>query len=171
MKHPSHPYWSPIVAAVVTMIPGFLGLAMGQVWLFPSLGPTAVMQAHLPEHRASRFYAVVVAHLAGLASACFAVWVCGLASVPSVFQMRVLSWQRVIAAGLAMVIAVTLELIMDAQHPPAGSTTLLVALGSLRPTFHDAGEVVAGVLIVAAVGEIVRRSRIPPFDRLRVPQG
>jgi len=165
-NHPSHPYWSPIVAALVTVVPGVLGLAMGQIWLFPSLGPTAVMQAHLPEHRASRFYNVVVAHLAGLASGVFAVWVCGLAVVPSVFQMRILSWQRVAAAGLAIAIAVTIELILDAQHPPAGSTTLLVAFGSLRPTLHDVSDVVVGVLIVAFVGEAVRRIRIPPFDQL-----
>lgn len=148
------------------MIPGVLGVAVGQLWLFPSLGPTAVMQAHLPEHRASRFYNVVVAHLAGLASACFAVWVCGLAAAPSVFQVRVLSWQRVVAAGLAIVTAVTLELLLDAQHPPAGSTTLLVALGAFRPTLRDASEIVAGVLIVAAVGDAIRRLRIPPFDEL-----
>jgi hypothetical protein len=148
------------------MIPGVLGVAMGQLWLFPSLGPTAVMQAHLPEHRASRFYNVVVGHVAGLASAAFAVWACGLAATPSVFQMRVLSWPRVVAAGLAIGIAVTLELMLDAQHPPAGSTTLLVALGSFRPTLHDASEIIVGVLIVATVGEAVRRLRIPPFNEL-----
>jgi hypothetical protein len=60
---------SPLVAAGITALPGLLALASGQVLLFPSLGPSAVMQAHSPEHRSSRFYNVVVSHLAGLAAA------------------------------------------------------------------------------------------------------
>ncbi len=48
-----------------------------------------------------------------------------------------------VAARLAL--AVLLELLLRAKHPPAASTTLLVALGSFHPTWHDAWVILAGV--------------------------
>lgn len=143
----------------MTVVPGLLGLALGQLWLFPSLAPTAVMQAHLPEQPSSRPYNIVIAHIAGLLSAFFAVYVFGLAQTPSVFALQKLSLARVLAAGLAVLLAITVEVLVQAQHPPAAATTLLAALGSFRPTWHDAVEVVIGVVIVVIVGEAGRRIR------------
>jgi len=151
---------APIAAAIVTAIPGLLGLATGQLWLFPSLGPTALMQAHSPEHKTSRPYNVVVGHFIGLASALFAVWIFGIATAPSVFAQHELSWPRVLAATLAIFLATVLEVILRAPHPPAASTTLLVALGSFKATGRDIADVLIGVIIVAIAGEVMRRMRL-----------
>jgi CBS-domain-containing membrane protein len=162
-RDPSHPLWSPVAAAVVTVVPGLLGLALGQLWLFPSLAPTAVMQAHLPEQPSSRPYNIIIAHTAGLLSAYFAVYVFGIAHQPSVFDLHTLSLARVLASGLAVLLAITIEVLVQAQHPPAAATTLLASLGSFRPTWHDAMEVFIGVVIVVIVGEIGRRIRSKEF--------
>jgi hypothetical protein len=146
-----------IVSAAVTAVPGVVGVLTGQLPLFPSLGPTAVMLSYEPAHRSMRPYNVIVSHIAGLLSGFAAVLLFGLANAPSVFQLRVLSMPRVAAAALAILLAVLLELALDATHPPAASTTLLAALGSFRPTWHDGLTVIAGVLIMGIAGELGRR--------------
>ena len=152
--------WSPAITVAVTLFPGVIGVLTGQLLLFPSLGPTVVMQAHLPRHGSSRFYNIVVAHLVGLAAGDVCVFVLGLAHAPSVFAIHALSPARVIAVALSLLLAITLEITLRASHPPAAATTLLVALGSFKPNVRDSIAVVAGVLLVAAVGELVRQSRL-----------
>jgi hypothetical protein len=53
-----------------------------------------------------------------------------------------------------------LGFILKASHPPAAATTLLVALGGFKPTWQDAATVMIGALIVAIVGEMLRRFRV-----------
>lgn len=149
-------FHTAIVSAAVIAVPGIVGLLTGQLLLFPSLGPTAVMLSYEPEHRSARIYNVIVSHIGGLLSGFAAVLLFGLARTPSIFHARVLSVPRVAAAVLAVLLAVLLERMLDAAHPPATATTLLAALGSFRPTWHDGLTVVAGVLIVALAGELGR---------------
>jgi hypothetical protein len=52
-----------------------------------------------------------------------------------------------------------------ATHPPAASTTLLVALGSFRSTIHDGALIAIGVLIIATSGKAVRRAPAEPPRR------
>jgi CBS-domain-containing membrane protein len=54
---------------------------------------------------------------------------------------------------------VLILLLLRALHPPAGATTLLVALGALQ-TKTDALNVIIGVLIIAAAGEMLRLIRL-----------
>ncbi len=58
------------------------------------------------------------------------------------------------AGGLTLL----LTLLLKASHPPAAATTLLTALGSIK-TVQDAINLTIGVLLVAAVGEVLRRMR------------
>jgi hypothetical protein len=149
--------WTPIVAGFVVLVPGLLSLATGQVLLFPSLAPTAAIQAHNPADHAARFYNVVVGHLGGLASACAVVLTLGLADAPSVFVAQQVTPLRVVAAVLSVMLALFVEKLFHAFHPTAASTTLLVALGSFKPVWQDVAQITFGVLIVATVGEGFRR--------------
>jgi hypothetical protein len=151
--------WTPLATAVIVLVPGLVGLAAGRPVLFPSLGPTALMQAHDPDHPSSRFYNVVVSHLLGLGSAFLLVTLFGIAFEKSVFEVGHLSWARVGAAVLAVTLAAVLEMLLRASHPPAASTTLLAALGTFHPTVRDTVTVFMGVLAVAVVGELFRRLR------------
>lgn len=152
--------WSPISAAVIAAVPAIVGLATGRLLLFPSLGPTALMQAHVPEHQSSRPYNVLVSHMVGLASAFVAVTIFGIADAPSVFALHSLSPARVCASLVAIAVATFVEIALDASHPPAAATTLLAALGSFKRTWGDAALVAGGIVLVLAAGEIVRRIRI-----------
>ena len=151
--------WTPLVTGLITFVPGIVGVATGRLLLFPSLGPTAIMQAHDPENPNSRFYNAVVSHLVGLGSAFLAVMLFGIAHAPSIFEVKHLSWERVGASVLAVAMAAALEMLLRASHPPAVSTTLLASLGSFHPTVRDTITVTVGVLIVAGVGELFRRMR------------
>ena len=155
--------WTPLVTALITLVPGIVGIAKGRLLLFPSLGPTAIMQAHDPENPCAKFYNAVVSHLVRLGSAFVAVALFGIAYAPF-FEVKQLSWERVAASVLAVALAAALELLLRASHPPAVSTTLLASLGSFHPTVRDIVAVVVGVLIVAGVGEWFRRLRVssPP---------
>jgi len=156
--------WAPCAASALLLAVGVLGLATHQPWLFPSLGPTAYFQAATPEHPATRFYNIFVGHLAGLAAGFAAVWVVGANVAPPVVESHDLTPIRLWAAVLALGLTTLIALLLRASHPPAGATTLLVALGSLE-TPLDALIIVSGVLLLAVLGEVARFLRageVPP---------
>lgn len=92
----------------------------------------------------------------------------GAASAPTVLDDHQLAPIRVAAAVLAIGLTVALGFVARASHPPAAATTLLVALGSIA-TLRDALIVMAGVVLTAAIGELlreVRRKRVTPGERM-----
>ena len=160
MKHGSAAAWlSGFVAAGVIAVPGLAGIAFGQPLLFPSLGPTATLQAYSPRHRSARLHVVILAHLLGLGSAMAVVRLLGLAGAPSTIALGRLTWPRVVAGVLAVGMATVLEHRLHVSHPPAASTTLLVALGSFKADWHDAAVIAGGIVMVGLAGEVARRTR------------
>lgn len=157
--------WSPVAATVVLAVPAIVGVLTGNLLLFPSLGPTALMQAHVPEHESSRPYNVLVSHVGGLLCAYLAVTIFGVARAPSVFELHALPAARVWASLVAIFLATLLEIGLDAAHPPAAATTLLAALGSFKRSWGDATLVVCGLLLVLVAGEAVRRLRLAAAGR------
>lgn len=157
--------WTPVATAVIVLVPGLVGLAAGRPMLFPSLGPTALHQAHKPDEPSSKPYAIIVSHLVGLAAAFLMVTLLGIAKEKSVFELGHLTTARVVASVLAVAIAAGMEMALNASHPPAASTTLLAALGTFKPTVRDTVTVIAGVLLIVVVGEVFRRLRVRPDPR------
>jgi hypothetical protein len=140
------------------LLAGALALAFHQVWLFPSLGPTAFLQTETPGEKPARFYNTTVGHLIGLLAGLGAVLVFA-AGDPPVFTAHALTWGRVLASVAAVALTSLGGHLLKAQHPPAAATTLLITLGGFRPTLHDMLAIVVGVLLVAVVGELFRRLR------------
>lgn len=155
----------PIGAALIVLAPALAALVAHSVLLFPSLGPTALMQVHAPDHRTARPYNIVVGHGVGLLSGFLFAWIFGLAHAPSVFEVHAVSPERAWAAVLAIGLAAILEVVLRAAHPPGAATTLLASLGSFKPTLAQTVQVAVGVLIVAIVGEVVRRARLREVGR------
>jgi hypothetical protein len=151
--------WGPTSVAASIITVGLIGVLAGQPWLIPSLGPTAYTQAENPEHPTSRFYNVVVGHVVGLVMGFVAVALLNAWNAPSVLGDRELVPVRALAALISMVGTIAVAPVLRASHPPAAATTLLVALGALS-TLTDAINVMIGVLIVALVGELLRRVRL-----------
>ncbi len=152
--------WIVLGSTVPLLAAGAAALASHKLFLFASLGPTAALITHLPTQPSARPYSVFVSHAIGFGCGCLLVFAVGLAGAPSVFQTQQLSWARVGAAVLAVLLATLLELALSAQHPPAAATTLLVALGSFHPNWADTAAVLGGVLTVMVTAELLRRARL-----------
>ncbi|MBW3630788.1 MAG: HPP family protein [Gemmatimonadetes bacterium] len=153
--------WTPLAVALIALVPGIVGLAAGRPFLFPSVGPTAVLQAHKPDDPSARPYNILVGHLAGLGTAFLMVTLLGIGQQKSVFELGHLTTERVAAAVLALALAAAVEIVLRAPHGPAAATTLLASLGAFKPTIKDAVTVIGGILLVIAVGEVLRRLRVP----------
>lgn len=152
--------WSPLATGVLTLIPGLLGLATGQPWLFPSLGPTAFLQGAEPQLPSSRFYNALVGHLIGLGSAFLFVWAFGAYAEPSVLLEKTMSPARLWASGAAIAVTVFLQLLTRSLHPPSAATVLLITLGGFPMTRTAAITLLVGIIIIAIAGELMRRARL-----------
>lgn len=96
-------------------------------------------------------------HLIALLCALAVVFVTGAVDAPGVLEARALSGVRVLAAVLAVLLSMWVQTALRARHPPAEATTLLVALGALKPDVATVLTVLAGVTLVAVLGEAARR--------------
>ncbi|GAA6619515.1 HPP family protein [Scytonema sp. NUACC26] len=157
--------WAPLASGGLMLLVGLLGLASHQPLIFPSLGPTAFLQAEQPEQPSAKFYNVVVGHLLGLGAGLLAVKLLGADNAPSVLGTAQLAPVRVWAAVLAGMLNMLAGLLLNASHPPAAATTLLVALGGFKPNLHSVVIIIIGVLIVAVGGEMLRRFRLRQFSK------
>ena len=157
--------WAPLAVGSLLLAVGLIGLTAGQPWLFPSLGPSAFLQAEKPGEKSARFYNTVVGHLIGLAGGMAAVLLLGASDAPGVLATKEMVPVRVGAAALSAVLTMLGLSLLKASHPPAAATMLLVALGGFPPTWTSVGTIIAGVLILAILGEAVRylrRNILPP---------
>lgn len=161
MKGVSEWIWAPVSAALLTAIAGATGLWAGLPWLFPSLGPTIFLQVHKPEQKSARPYNVVVGHAAGIIAAVIGVLTLGAGSAPPVLSSNELTWPRIWASVIAMGLTLLLQVPLKASHPPAAATAMLIALGGFSLTWRDMGVLAAGILLVALLGEGLRRLRQP----------
>lgn len=159
----------PLASMLALLVPGAIGLATHRLLLFASLGPTAVTIAQQPRQPSARSYNALVGHLLGVGAGFVVVALLGLARTPSVFQVHALSGLRVAAALLSVALAALGEQLLAARHPPAASTTLLVALGSFHPTAGDTVALVGGIVSLVTGAELLRRARFAlgalPADR------
>ncbi len=152
--------WDPLAAAVLLIVIGLLGVLTNEPLLFPSLGPTAFLQAEDPEMRMARFYNTVVGHLIGLGSGVLSVLLLHANQSPSAMSAGKLVPVRIFASALAIALTIVLGLLLHASHPPAAATTLLVALGGFRFAAQTMLVVVAGVFLIGVLGEGLRRLRL-----------
>lgn len=156
--------WVPAAMALLTFAVGGLGLAAGQPWLFASLGPTAYLQTQAPAQPAARFQNAVVGHFIAAVAGFGAVLLLGADAAPSVFTTHHLSGLRLGASAVALAAAAAVEVGTGISHPPAAAT-VLVTLGGFEPTLASGAAIMAGVVLMAGLGEPLRRWRCPPDRR------
>lgn len=121
-------------------------------FVFPSLGPTAFLVLFMPRAASARPWHCILGHLVGLACGYGALLVTGLAQAPPTLEVGV-SAARVLASALAMASTGALLILLRIVHPPAGATTLIVALGIVRrPPSLVVIEVAVVVLVFLGAG-------------------
>ena len=141
--------YAAILAIVTLAITGAVGLLVKQPWLFPSLGPTVMLFFESPKQPSSRPLNTIVGHFVGIAAGvtCFTVFgLSGHRSAP----IGGLTVSYVIAGAVAVGITTAVLSLLKLPHPPAGASTLIVALGILHTPVQLLSMVGAVVLITTA---------------------
>lgn len=149
--------YPPLSAALVIAAIAALAILTRQPWLFPSLGPTVFLQTVTPDQPASKPWNTLAGHAIGVVAALLALLVCGAVDDPAALASGVLTVGRGAATALAIALTIAGQEVLRAQHPPAAATTMLLTLGALPPSPATAVSLTAGVLLVAALGEVTRR--------------
>jgi len=123
----------------------------GSIFVFPSLGPTALLFFMSPRARAAKPKNVLIGHAIGIVCGYLALVVTGLAHAPSVVDSTV-TWPRIIAASLALAATGAVMVLAKSPHAPAGATTLIIALGFITaPLSLVIIEVAVGLLVLQAL--------------------
>lgn len=151
--------WVPAVSGALVMVVGAVALASGQPVLFAALGPSALLIAATPGHSTTRFHAIVLGHLTAIVCAWLALLLLGAGRAPSMLGGE-LPVVRVWASALAVAVTALVQPSLRAWHPPAAATALLLTLGAYRLTWKNSLSLMAGVLVLALLGEWFQRLRL-----------
>lgn len=156
--------WATLGEGGLILAMAAVGWVSGLPLIFASLGPTAYELVEQPHMKSARAYNVIVGHICALGAGFFALWILHAWSAPNVLSAGVVSPARIWAATTAAVLTTLLCLLLKAGQPAALATTLLVSLGAMQ-TRKSAITIVIGVLIIATIGEPVRRIRLRMQNR------
>lgn len=143
------------------VIVGLAMMATGQPWLFPSLGPTVMLQLEMPHAPQWSPRNTIIGHGVAVLAGYAMLTTCGLRDDLSALQGGVSGTRIVAAAGSLAITAVAL-MMLRSPHPPAGATTLIVSLGLLHTPRHLL-TVMASVVVATALSWIVNRAMNEPM--------
>lgn len=129
-------------------------------FVFPSLGPTAYLFFFSPMGQSSSPRNAILGHAIGLVCGYGAFWAAGLEHGAPNFHDGVY-WPRILSAALSLAFTGALMVLLRVNHPPAGATTLIVALGILSTPYHLVVIEVAVVLLTAQAFAINRMAGLP----------
>ena len=148
--------WSLLVCVVGLAVVGAIGIALGQPWVFPSLGPTLMVLAETPRSPPAHPRNVLVGHVVGVACGHLALVVTGLTRSPTALQEG-LHAPRVVAACLSVGLTALLLQLLHTPHAPAGATTLIVSLG-LFTTARSLTVLLLSVAVCTLVATVLDRA-------------
>jgi CBS domain-containing membrane protein len=163
-RYPHH-----LVLAAFNLVNGTLSIGLiatvalvtQQAFIFPSLGATAFILFHLPMAEAAAPRNVLCAHLMGAVCGWLCLVLFGLLDHPSAFE-EPMDYARVGAAALALGTTAGLMALLRIPHPPAGATSLIVALG-LMPALAQIPVLIAGVLLLLGQALVLNRLAGIPY--------
>ncbi len=116
-------------------------------FVFPSLGPTAILLFYTPLSPTATPRHTLYGHAIGIACGYGSLLLLGLQHAPPAIESNV-DMRRIMAAALSLALTASLMILLKAAHPPAGATTLIVSLGIVTKPFYLAIIEVAVALLV-----------------------
>ncbi len=136
-------YPTRFVWAAFLFVNGFLTIGLlasvamisGTPLVFPSLGPTAFLLFHNPMQPAASPRNTLCGHAIGILCGYASLWLMGLTHDPPTIVEGVHA-ERVLCAALSLASTGALMVLLDVWHPPAGATTLIIALGIIIRPYH-----------------------------------
>jgi len=156
------------VWAVFMFINGFVTIAILAAvamishtpFIFPSLGPTAILLFYTPLSPTASPRHTLYGHAIGILCGYGSLLLMGLHHAPPTVIAGV-DPRRVMAAALSLAFTGALMIILKAAHPPAGATTLIVSLGIVAKPFYL---LVIEVAVAALVGQAIVINRLAGLD-------
>ncbi|MFD5244016.1 HPP family protein [Amycolatopsis sp. NPDC058340] len=145
---------------------GLCAILSGAPLLFPSLGPTAFLVFTSPRAPAASPRNTVLGHLAGVVAGLTGLAATGLLSAAP--DLTHPSWARIGAAAIALGLTCAAMAALEIPHPPAGATTLIIALGLLH-TAPQLAAVLVGVALIALLAVLINRLFGLPYPWWRAP--
>ena len=145
-----------------------LSWACGEALLAPPLGVTAFLCLAVPLVPSSCPRNVVLGHALGLASGWVALQLSGAMALPPALAGG-FTTAHVASAAIAIFLTVLATEGLSLSHPPAGATTLIVALGVLR-TPGQLAFVLLGAGAVAALAFLLLRAARVPYPAWAPPR-
>lgn len=137
-----------------------LAVVTESAFVFPSLGPTAYLFFFAPLGESSSPRNAILGHAIGLVCGYGAFWAAGLQHGAPNFHDGVY-WPRILAAALSLAFTGAFMVLFRVNHPPAGATTLIVALGILSMPYHLLVIEIAVVLLTVQAFVINRMAGLP----------
>jgi CBS-domain-containing membrane protein len=104
-------------------------------FVFPSLGPTAILLFVTPLSPTASPRNTLYGHAIGIACGYASLLATGLTKAPAAVVVGV-DHRRIIAAALSLALTSALLVLLKSAHPPAGATTLIVSLGIVTNLFY-----------------------------------
>ncbi|MFD8965595.1 HPP family protein [Streptomyces sp. NPDC059568] len=139
-----------LLSATALVIVGAIGQAVGWVLLTTTLGPTAYILLAHPHTEAAQVRSSVLGHTCATASGLLCLAAFGLWPYPSTVGQRTDSWHQIGAEALAVGLTLFLLVLLNAHHPPAAATALLITSGIARPGPPLYGMLTGLALLIAA---------------------
>jgi CBS domain-containing membrane protein len=147
-----------LVWTTYVCINGFISIALlallaelsGSPFVFPSLGPTAYLFFFSPLAEVSSPRNTILGHAVGLVCGYGAFYLTGMHTFSQATGATIY-WPRILSAALALSATGAFMVLLSVSHPPAGATTLIVALGILaKPRYLVVIEIAVILLTVQA---------------------
>lgn len=138
--------------AISMVLISAIALLTHEPFVFPSLGPTAFLLFYAARNPVSSPYNTVIGHLVGVVAGYLSLLAMGLQNASA--DLTDVTWPRAGAAALSLSLTAGAMVLLNAPHPPAGATTLIISLGVLH-TLPQMGIVMAGVVVLVLQAEFV----------------
>lgn len=117
-------------------------------FVFPSLGPTAILLFYTPLSPTASPRHTVYGHAIGIVCGYGSLLLLHLHHAGPVTTAGVNSY-RILAAALSLAATSALMILLKAAHPPAGATTLIISLGIVTKPLYLLVIEIAVILMIA----------------------
>jgi CBS domain-containing membrane protein len=153
-RFPERPLW-----ALFMFVNGFVTIALLAAvamishtpFVFPSLGPTAILLFVTPLSPTASPRNTLYGHAIGILCGYGSLLITGLAKAPPALVAGVDS-RRIFAVALSLALTSGLLVLLKCAHPPAGATTLIISLGIVTNLFYlSVIEIAVLVLVIQAI--------------------
>jgi CBS-domain-containing membrane protein len=138
---------------------GACAIWLGEPLVIPAVGASAYLVFSAPRHEVAAPRNVILGHTLGATIGWVMLWVFRLQDTHG-GQIALLTVPRVAAVACALGLTIGVLRTLKASHPPAGATTMIVAIGALPQARHIPDFVVSALIVVVYAALALRLSGI-----------